>query len=196
MPEYTATNLFFHDSDIRPNFVRDFFDAMNEGGYPFLKGYYSAEDWPLEKIIDWNQKKLEERFILGLHDSSEVDYKQTLLKSHFSEMRVFWSYFERETGFGISVIVPEHEVYENIDECKDEFIKLSKLLWLWLKPYLISISFEMEDPLGILNIFKKGEVVEPKLFLIASLVEFPFLKNFENYGEITEGNGLLVIPRK
>ncbi|MFC3801070.1 hypothetical protein [Cohnella sp. GCM10012308] len=108
MPSYFSIELAFPYQDLNSTFVSDFYSAIF-AKYPFKTGYWNSEENTLEEIIVWNQKHLENKFILGYKEHVSNNYKQILLSSDtFSEIRHFWSYSRNEIRS--SIIIPEFDV--------------------------------------------------------------------------------------
>ena len=113
MPAYFSLSLEFSRKEIYAGFMQNFYSALELAGLPFKSGYWHSEQEDLQKILAWNQKKLEQDFRLGDAEHVSRDYQQMLFSSDdFSEVRGFWlnRYPVREE-FTFEIIIPESELF-------------------------------------------------------------------------------------
>ena len=113
MPAYFSLSLEFSRKEISADFMRNFHNVLELAGLPFKSGYWHSEREDLQKILAWNQKKLEQDFKLGYDENGAHDYRQMLFRSDdFSEVRGFWlnRYPVREE-FTFEIIIPESELF-------------------------------------------------------------------------------------
>jgi hypothetical protein len=109
MPHYYSIDIEFTKDKITAGFVKKTYDAIFETGFPFKSGYWFNEHMPLKNIIRVNQDKLKKGFRLGFRQHVKHNYKQILLDTDlFSEMRVFWAYYESKIC--LAIIVPEDDI--------------------------------------------------------------------------------------
>lgn len=110
MPAYTTISCSFHRRD-RSGLVRAFYDVFFGDGVTF-KGVFAwgcDADLTLGDIVEWNQTKLDEDFVLGLDQHVKHDYRQIILDvDPFSECRLILS--NRGSCIAFRCIVPEHEI--------------------------------------------------------------------------------------
>lgn len=115
MPTYFSVSFQFQDKTMYPNLVRDVYSAFFKAGYDFKSGFWVHKKATLEKIINWNQNLLENRFKLGPTQHVKYNYMQMLLNSElFSEMRLYWHYYG-EDEFDLSLIIPERDLIVDYD---------------------------------------------------------------------------------
>ena len=87
---------------------------LNKAGMVFQSGYWGFEKDSLEGINRWNQKKLEEDFVLGETEHHMHDYKQVIYAyGSYSEVRGFWmNHYPEDGEFTYEIIIPVSEVLE------------------------------------------------------------------------------------
>ena len=77
MPPYFSVDISFDRGRVKPGFVESIYHGIIASGYPFLAGYgldQSHSQATLEKIIEVNQRKLEQNFKLGFTQHCKHDY--------------------------------------------------------------------------------------------------------------------------
>lgn len=133
MPSYFNISIQFRRKDLYPCFVQDFYSALFDAGMQFCSGYWESEKNSYEEIVAWNQKKLEQNFVLGYDQHVKHDYKQMLYDfAGFSEVRGYWMNEEPEKGvFSYEVIIPDDEVFEGYEEIISEGEIEERYVWLY-----------------------------------------------------------------
>ena len=110
MPAYTTIACSFDKID-RARLVREFYDAFFGEDVTF-KGvlvWGCDPDLSLDQIVEWNQSKLDDNFILGHDQHVENDYRQIILEVEpFSECRLIL--FNWDSGLSFHCIAPEYEI--------------------------------------------------------------------------------------
>lgn len=112
MPPYYSLNFGVRDTNIQPGFVASVYEAIFAAGFPFagVAPYGCPSEMKLDAIVDWNQQRLERKFVLGFKDHVSLDYRQILLMhSLYSHCRLY--IYARDSQFVL--IVPEAEIFEN-----------------------------------------------------------------------------------
>jgi hypothetical protein len=112
MPPYYSLNFGVRDTNIQPGFVASVYEAIFAAGFPFagVASRFCPSEMKLDAIVDWNQQRLERKFVLGFEDHLSLDYRQILLAHPlYSHCRLY--IYARDSQFVL--IVPEAEVFEN-----------------------------------------------------------------------------------
>lgn len=186
VPAYFNISLQFRRKNLHPCFVRDFYSVLFDAGMKFRSGYWGSEGDSLDKIVAWNQEKLNQNFVLGYEQNYKHDYKQMLFDfADFSEARGFWMNEGAEEGvFSYEVIVPEGEVFARgeriISESgiKESFVwlferdkinmlfELSKKIWQFPHVKAIQTGLELDDGAIGLGDLEKGGLPSIRPFAI------------------------------
>lgn len=112
MPGYYHLSFGYRETNIPPGFVARVYEAIFAAGFPFagIGSQFSPPDMTLDDIVDWNQQRLERKFVLGYTEHISLDYVQILLAHPlYSHCRLY--IYARDSQFVL--IVPEAEVIEN-----------------------------------------------------------------------------------
>ena len=113
MPTYHSISFQCSKSHITKKTVRSFCDALLRCGPTFAGGYWGCEDDSYEDIIQWNQRKLEENFQLGITEHHSNDYRQMLLTHpDFSEVRLYLHNMRKDPSFSFELIIPEQDFFD------------------------------------------------------------------------------------
>ena len=95
------------------NVIKNFYNALINSGLIFKSGYFESKDDTYEDIVEWNQKKLDDDFVLGYKEHCSNDYKQLLFNYYdFSEVRLFIMNHREKSSFTFELIVPEEDLIE------------------------------------------------------------------------------------
>ena len=110
MPSYFVLHIELAKT---PTVVYDFCHALIHIGPKFKSGFWGFENDSFEKILRWNQDKLNHNFQLGWTEHYSHDYRQMLLEfGEFSEVRLFISNLPQESTFYFCLILPEDDFVE------------------------------------------------------------------------------------
>ena len=147
MPAYFSVKLEFSRKEIFADFMQNFQNALASAGLVFKSGYWHSEQDDLQTILAWNQKLLEQDFVLGYDEDASHDYRQMLFVSEdFSEVRGFWlnRYPVREE-FTFEIIIPEAELFSG-NRCIPEKMQIVRKLacQLWETVPVLTIQTEPE----------------------------------------------------
>lgn len=191
MPAYFNLSLQFERKSLYSDFVKDFFEALEQAGMQYLSGYWEADGNSRNEIIQWNQMKLEKDFQLGFTEHYSHDYKQVLYSFHgYSEVRGFWMNQYPEKGcFTYELIIPEDEVLTHegggVLEKEHEKILMELAKRVWEFSYIRSIQtgLEGDDASAGPTEMKQGKA--PKMRPFAILGEKYMMK---------ERKGLMIRP--
>ena len=153
MPAYTTVEFIFPKESNTPEFVDRFYRSLFIGGVSFEKAHAwgCSPEMPLDKIIEWNQIKLDADFELGYDQDVSEDYRQILLSgTPFSECRVF--ILNATESIDFHLIFTESEVsIESIEFAQ----KISESVWNIMEPTLIQTSDELGDS-TLISEYKRG----------------------------------------
>ena len=173
MPAYFSMTIHFEHKRIEPDFVREIYSQIMSNGFGFKSGFWFHRDANLDEIIKWNQKLLEKGFKLGFTQHVKHDYMQILfLTNHYSELRGYWHYSDKEVTF--SLIVPEGDIL-NCEGgsffLKDKVMPLKKLaIKLWEQGMVdaIQTNVELEDGSYALSDILSGKDISANPYAILS----------------------------
>lgn len=111
MPAYYSLKFGVRDTNIEPGFVARVYEAVFAAGFPFagVASRGCPPEMKLDAIVDWNQQRLERKFVLGSKDHVSLDYRQILLAHpRFSHCRLY--IHAQDSQFVL--LVPEAEIFE------------------------------------------------------------------------------------
>ena len=172
MPAYFEMSLQFQRKDLYSSFITDFDAHLERSGLRFSSGYWEDEGLSQAEIAAWNQKKLNEDFLLGMKTHRSHDYKQTLYRfGDYGEVRGFWMNQYPDRGqFNYSIIIPESEVLEcNLTFRMDaaaELMGLAKGLWQFPSVRAIQTGLEEDGPPLSLAELRQGMPPDATPFVI------------------------------
>ena len=174
MPAYFDMSLQFRREDLYPSFMADFDAHLERAGLGFRSGCWEDKGLSQAEIAAWNQKRLNEDFVLGMTTHRSHDYKQTLYRfGDYEEVRGFW--MNQHPGKGVFtyfIIVPESEVLtrEGSDcfrpERAAELLELAKGLWQFPSVRAIQTGLELSDGPAGLKALEAGEAPYTEPFAI------------------------------
>ena len=111
MPAYFSVSFIMRKDNIADDTVALFYRALNDCGAVFKSGFYISEGESLERITEWNSRKLMENFQIGYDEHFSNDYRQVLFDYFgFSEVRVFILNEKQENTFTFELIIPEDDL--------------------------------------------------------------------------------------
>lgn len=148
-----SVGIHFKRDVLYSEFVKDVYDIFFQSGFPYKSGFWIYEDdMTLEQIIEWNQKHLEDKFVLGFDQHYKYDCRQILLDTDlYEEMRLFWMYLKEDDIIFLHLVVPEENIlhpemeYCCLQEKINPLILLSCKLWDTGKVAMIQSSLELDD---------------------------------------------------
>lgn len=161
MPAY-ATIMFDFAKASRPGLVRRFYERFVTRDVTFFKAFEwgCPPDLSLEQIIEWNQQKLDDDFIIGDDEHVSNDYRQVLFSAPpFSECRVF-ILNEDNAAITFHCIVPESEI--EVTNC-GSLLAAAEQIWSDLPVRVIDTCWELDDTVSY-NGLSKGIVPTARLF--------------------------------
>lgn len=154
MPAYFSIDFQFQKSDITKSTVEDFFSLLTSCGLVYKSGFWYSENATLIDILKWNQKKLEEDFVLGYTEHYSHDYKQMLFNFYdFSEVRLIVNNFCGNQSFSFYLIIPEDDFVdydktngnERLEEKMEIIKKFAVQMWNCGKMKCIQTAWEYSD---------------------------------------------------
>lgn len=172
MPAYFDMSLQFRREDLYPSFMADFDAHLERAGLGFRSGFWEDKGLSQAEIAAWNQKKLNEDFVLGMKTHRSHDYKQTLYRfGDYEEVRGFWMNQHPEKGvFTYFIIFPESEVLEcNLTfrvDAAAELLELAKGLWQFPSVRAIQTGLEGDGPTLSLAELRQGMPPDATPFVI------------------------------
>ncbi|NDO45615.1 hypothetical protein [Clostridium sp. MD294] len=200
MPAYFNVSLQFKREDIYSNFMNDFYIALDIAGLKFLHG--CDNEISQKQIVEWNQHKIEQNFVLGFTEHRSHDYKQSVFYfKNYSEIRGFWlNNYPEDNTFCYEIIIPESDVL--VSECDtifqqqkiNELLELSKKIWQFPYIKVIQTGLEENDASTRLSKIEQGEYPNISPFAIVEKENIQFI-NSEYYVNqfLGDRNGILLI---
>ncbi|WP_049945933.1 hypothetical protein [Butyrivibrio sp. LC3010] len=174
MPAYFSLVAECNKRNIYDTILKDFYDKLSMQGMKFLSGYWDYMDMPYEKIIAFNQEKLEECFRMSSEDDISSDYLQLLYEyKDLSEVRSFIMNNPEDGIFTIHIIIPEDELLTiekgkiSYDDNKiNNLIRVAKGLWELPFVDIIQTFLELSDFPNNLESIKDGAPISAEPFAI------------------------------
>ncbi|WP_050008422.1 hypothetical protein [Butyrivibrio sp. WCE2006] len=174
MPAYFSLVAECNKRNIYDTILKDFYDKLSMQGMKFLSGYWDYMDMPYEKIIAFNQEKLEKCFRMSSEDDLSSDYLQLLYEyKDLSEVRSFIMNNPEDGIFTIHIIIPEDELLTiekgkiSYDDNKiNNLIRVAKGLWELPFVDIIQTFLELSDFPNNLESIKDGAPISAEPFAI------------------------------
>jgi hypothetical protein len=172
---YFEVVFSYRYKSIHSNFVKDVYSTIFQNGFPYKKPYY-APRFSLEDVISWNQKKLENKFILGgKQDWEKHDYKQILLEREgYEGLRLFW-FYRNDEEIELVLITSESDVLDDnnkfIPTKITPFIELSKKLWVETDVNIIEAWPEVNASRKPFSLMNKNHLQRVQNFKFEDLVK-------------------------
>lgn len=205
MPAYFTVKFQFRRECLYPDFMKDFYNTLFEAGLKFKSGYWYGKNDDCETIINWNQQKIEDNFVLGRAQHVKYDYKQMLFDfGDFSEVRGFWINYRDKNEFDFFIIIPEDDIFEYFKPTHEDRYFADKIklivstaaeIWEDTPAVAVQTEHEFTEADNFLDDLKKGN--SPTVLPFAVLPnEYIHLDN-EAYSvtELSE-KGSLVVRKK
>ena len=196
MPAYFSIHSIIRNTNGHNGMYADFINALHEEGFKFVSGGWEFFDESLDQIIDWNEKKLEERFGLGFDEHYSNDYRQIFFDYHgFSEVRMFITYETEHDEFIFTIIFPEDELLKwdkgKVTYDPNILEDIKKLITdLWDCEYIFAIQTTLELSGDITHIDELVKGISP------SIVPFAIIpQEYINYS-LSENNIVCDVPRE
>lgn len=155
MPAYFSLTFELHKSH---HAIRGFCEALIRSGLVFKSGYWGFENDSFDDIITWNQKKLDENFVLGYSEHYSHNYKQIQFDYFdFSEVRLFIMNKRRKHTFSFDLIVPEDDLWDYTEEKEGKYFmhlktermeqlkSVAKKMWVGTAVLAIQTGWECSD---------------------------------------------------
>lgn len=201
MPAYFSIEILFEKDILYPSFVRDVYTSIFQTGHRFKRGYWYGEDMSLEQIINWNQRKLEEKFKLGLKEHVKHDYKQILVDTNkCSEMRLYWLYLN--DVINLHLIIPEADVLHPklnsffLDDEINPLIEIACCIWNTGLVTAIQTCIEFDEVEFEISKIEKGQLplIHPFCIINKECAEKSKTSLKENFTfRRLNNNGLLIV---
>ena len=200
MPAYFDMSLQFRREDLYPSFMADFDAHLERAGLGFRSGCWEDKGLSQAEIAAWNQKRLNEDFVLGMTTHRSHDYKQTLYRfGDYEEVRGFWMNQYPDGGqFNYSIIIPESEVVDEnnytifLPNQAERLRELAEKLWQFPAVKAIQTGME-EDDHTKLRMLRKGVPACARPFAILEPDCHPY-DDGSQVIELTQGRpGLLLL---
>ncbi len=201
MPAYFNISIQFKREDIYDNFMNDFYTALNIAGLKFLHGCGCDNEISQQQIVEWNQHKIEQNFVLGFTEHCSHDYKQNYFDfGEYTKVRGFWlNNYPEYDMFCYEIIIPESDVLTS--ECDtifqqqkiDELLELSKKIWQFPYVKAIQTGLEFDDDTIAITDIEKGEYPNISPFAIVEKENIQFInsKYYVNQS-LNKRNGILL----
>lgn len=200
MPAYFSLVMEFSRAELDYDNMKELNAYIKHAGLQFKGGAWHAEGMSLDEITDWNQKKLEEDFVLGYDENCENDYKQMEFSyDGFSEVRGFIMNEEPVRGeYIFTLLIPEEEVAvdaktykkEAVDKLKD----ISSKLWILPKTRTIQTKLELGEGIANEMDIRSGTAPSACPFAIVSEKQFGRMDTAKYTAEHIEYGGVILIP--
>ena len=112
MPAYFTVAFSLREDPTAPDSVAQFYQALEQCGLRFLRGYWHAEADTMKEIVKWNAAKLRDHYVPGMQDEYQQHYKQALYRfGDFSEARVYLFNRAPADEFAFHLIIPEDDFF-------------------------------------------------------------------------------------
>ena len=201
MPAYFSLSVEFSRYELDFDTLKALKAYLDNAGLKFKSGVKESEKDSIEDINDWNQKKLEDNYVLGYTDDRTEDYKQALYEyGGFSEVRGFFvNGSPTEKEYEYILVIPEEEVRNDDGTYKADAVqKLKELVTkLWLMPQIRSIQTGLESTDGITaeKDLKTGTAPSAHPFAVVSQKIFAVLNKEDYDAEQINAGGVIIIPK-
>lgn len=201
MPAYFSLTMEFNRAELDFDNMKELNAYIKHAGLEFKGGAWHAEGMSLDEITDWNQKKLEEDFVLGYEEDAVNDYKQMDFSfGGFSEVRGLIMNEEPVRGeFTFTLLIPEDEVAVDAHTYKKEAVDKIKAMAskLWILPKTRTIQTQLELGEGITNEMDIREGAAPSAcpFAIVSEKQFGHMDTADYTAEHIEYGGVILTPK-
>ena len=201
MPAYFSLSVEFSRYELDFDTLKALKAYLDHAGLKFKSGVKESEKDSIEEINDYNQKKLEDNYVLGYTDDRTEDYKQALYEyGGFSEVRGFFvNGSPTEKEYEYILVIPEEEVRNDDGTYKADAVqKLKELVTkLWLMPQIRSIQTGLESTEGIIpeNDIKAGTAPSAHPFAVVSQKMFTALNKDDYESEQINAGGVIIIPK-
>lgn len=184
MSAYFSVDIACDRENLYGNLVCDFCKTLEHIGFQFLSGFCGFEKESLERIIAWNQKKLESNFVLGYSEHYFHDYRQICFAYEgFSEVRLFMLNDRKKNEFSFHIIIPEHDFIawkegkrQYHDQKLQEILKLMREIWML--PFVGTIQTSLELSAGSVSMdeIRNGAIpsIEPAAIIPEDLLHCEF----------------------
>ena len=200
MPAYFSMIMEFNRGELDFDNMKELSHYLKYAGLEFKDGAWNAAKESLDEIMDWNQKKLEEDFVLGYDEDASNDYKQMYFSyGGFSEVRGFIMNEEPMRGeFTFTLLIPQDEVYISEHTYKKEAVEKLKALAtiLWILPKTRTLQTELELCEGIspeIDI-RGGALPAAYPFAIVSEKQFGNMDASKYTAEHINAGGVILTP--
>jgi len=115
MPPYMGFSFKFGRSVKKKGLVRSFYEVCLRNGAEYAGCYPIELDATLDEVIDFNQRKLDGGFQLGLRTHFRNNYRQIMFNlGDFCHCRLFIMFYDKEVSF--NVVIPTHEFQAQPDD--------------------------------------------------------------------------------
>ena len=182
MPAYFTVAFSLREDPTAPDSVAQFYQALEQCGLRFLRGYWHAEADTLKEIVKWNAAKLRDHYVPGMQDEYQQHYKQALYRfGDFSEARVYLLNHALTDEFAFHLIIPEDDFFgsdkgSSPKRRRDRMEQIETLLIrMWNSSELLSIQtgWECSDMPVSASALERGcrPLTEPFAIVPARLVK-------------------------
>ena len=153
MPAYISMTFEYSRLELDYDNMKELLAYIKHAGLEFKGGVNDSENESIEDILEYNQKKLEQDFVLGSNESRENDYKQMLFSYEgFSEIRGYISNnYPADREYSFTLLFPEEEVMAERGVYKTGAVAAMKNIasLMWILPKTRTVQTELENSEGI-----------------------------------------------
>ena len=202
MPAYFSMIMEFSRYELDFDNMKELHHYLKYAGLEFTGGAWHAEDFSLEQIIEWNQKKLEGDFVLGYDENADNDYKQMNFSyGGFSEVRGFIMNNEPAHGeYIFTLLIPEDEVFISDDTYKKDAVEklkaLATILWILPKTRTIQTELELSGDVAPEKDIREGAFPAAYPFAIVSEKQFGNMDTSGYTAEHINAGGVILTPKR
>ena len=202
MPAYFSIYVEFSRYELDYDTVKKLFSYLDFAGLKFKGGFHESKDNSVDEINDWNQKKLEDNYVLGYTEEASNDYKQFCFEyGGFSEVRGFFMNGNpTEKEFELNIIIPEDEVINEDGSYKANAVQklkdFARILWVMPEVRTIQTGLELGEGSVPESDIMAGSAPSAYPFAIVSQKMFSQMKQDDYDFEEINAGGVIVIPKK
>lgn len=178
MPAYVSMTFEYSRLELDYDNMKELTAYIRHAQLEFKGGVGEYENETLEEIMDYNQKKLEENFVLGSGEDKKNDYKQMRFGYEgFSEIRGYISNnYPADREYSFTLLFPEEEVMAEKGVYRTEAVAKMKNIasLLWILPKTRTVQTELETGDGILTEQQIKDGAAPSVCPLAIVCEKQF----------------------
>ncbi|WP_028518654.1 hypothetical protein [Ruminococcus flavefaciens] len=201
MPAYISMTFEYSRLELDYDNMKELLAYIKHAGLEFKSGSGNCENETIEDILEYNQKKLEQNFVLGSDESRENDYKQMIFGYEgFSEIRGYISNnYPADREYSFTLLFKEEEVAAERGVYKTEAIakmkNIASLLWILPKTRTVQTEFETSDGIRTEQEIKDGAAPSVCPLAIVSEKQFGHMDTAAYTDDHIYAGGVLIMHK-